>query len=885
MDVIGLTTLVLAFYLSATAISALAQTPPPKNESGPDSSAPAAERVLVIGSRVPRLDGETAVPVQVIRRDAIDRSGVSTTEELMARVSANSGGQTLAMGLGNSDSPGFSGASLRGLGSAETLVLLNGRRLGNYAFTGTAGPGVDLNAIPLAAIDRVEVLKDGASALYGADAIGGAINFVTRKDYAGSEGSLAYSGTQHGGGERTRATIGSGGGNIDVDAFNAFWVADLQRTERLRAVDRAFASTAYRPELGIDNTSPASYPANIVTRVNGKTVLTNPASPECTPLSVNEGGRGCYFDYAKTLELIPTSMRANLFGHGALRIAQDTDIYAELTGSWGQTRYAASPSPVSQRISRNNIGFDLPPTSPYYPVGLGLAGPLSLAYRTAELGPRTSEVSSTDLRLLAGLRTQTAGWDMDGAVSLNDSRSTERYLSGIVGERKVQQALASGAVNPFGPSSPEGLALLRDAELHGVSRRAQGKTRSADLRATRDLVSLPGGALGLATGVEFRQEELHDEQTSLLDDDVLGGGASAPKHGQRRVRAAYMEVVAPLAKGVELQAAARLDHYSDFGVSANPKIALRLEPAPEWLIRASLGRGFRAPSLPELYTQQTSSVAELQKTPDPVRCPATHLDTDCQPTVETIVGGNPALKPQTSTQANVGLVAMPAVGWQASIDLWSVRVERIIGALGLDTVRADIARYEGRNVFRGPVDPAYPNLPGPLVSIVTLNENLGDWRIDGADLSMATPSLVMPWGRFGARLDGTWVRYARQQIVEGNEVNLIGRIVPRWKQVLTLTGDRGPWSATLSNIFQRGYTDQYPLSDGSLRRVADFSVWDGQLAYSVRGDTEISLGIHNLFDRPPPTSNQSVQFQQGYDPIYADPLGRTLTVKLRSRWK
>ncbi len=851
------------------------------DETGPPE--PPA-RVEIVGTRVPRLDAETALPVQVIRRDAIERSGVQTTEELLARISANVGGQTVAMGLGSADTLGFSGASLRGLGSAETLVLLNGRRLANYAFTSTSGPGVDLNAIPLAAIDRVEVLKDGASALYGSDAIAGVINFVTRQDYGGADASLSYAWPRAGGGERARATFGAGTGTVETDGYNAFVVVDLQKGWHLRAIDRDFASTGYRPDLGITNLSPASFPANIPTRVNGRTVLVNPAAPECTPLTVPQG-RACGFDPSKVIDLVPPSRQANLLGRGTLRVAPETDAYAEVSAAWSQILYNAAPTPVYQRQSAHNTPYNLPPSSPYYPTRLGFSGDLPVAYRTVELGPRQTEVTSTNTRVLVGLNSSRAGWDLDGAVALNDSRSTQRYLDGMVDELMMSQAIATGLVNPFGPSGPEGLALLQGAQIHGIARLARGTTQAADLRASRDLTTLAGGALGFATGIELRHEDLRDETTSLLDHDVVGGGSSPPKHGQRNVQAAFVELVAPFAKGIELQAAARLDHYSDFGTTVNPKLALRVQPAPDWLLRASVGRGFRAPSLPELYTQQSKAITELTDTPDPVRCPVTGLDSDCAPVVTMVSGGNPRLEPQTSVQADLGLVAIPRAGWQASVDLWAIRVKDIIGSLNPEDVLADIPRYEGRNIVRGPVDPAYPNLPGPMIGVVTVNENLGDWRVDGADLSLAMQPLATPYGRFGARLDGTWFHRARQEIFVGNEVDLIGRLVPRWKHALTLTADGGPWKATLSNLFRRGYVDENPLPDGSPRKVADYSVWDGQIAFAVSREIQLSLSVHNLFDRPPPTSNQSVLFQQGYDPIYADPLGRTWTLRLSAAWR
>jgi iron complex outermembrane receptor protein len=485
------------------------------------------------------------------------------------------------------------------------------------------------------------------------------------------------------------------------------------------------------------------------------------------------------------------------------------------------------------------------------------------------------------MRLLVGARSRVAGWDLDGAVALNDSRARNAFVSGYVDGPLVIDAIRSGLVNPFGPSSAEGDALLAAAELHGTSRRARGRTESADVRASREVAALPAGALAVAAGAELRRERLHDEELPIVA-NLAGGGASPPKEGRRQVQAAYAEAVAPLLRGVELQAAARWDHYSDFGGALSPKLALRVQPAKAWLLRASIGRGFRAPSLPELYTQQDRGAGPLN-VPDPLRCPVTGLPSDCDPLVEFVSGGNPGLKPQRSTQANVGLMVEPAASWQASIDLWSIRVRDIIGSLIADDVVNDIARYEGRNVIRGPVDPAFPTLPGPIVGIRTVNENLGDWRVDGADLSVSLRPVPSPIGRVSLRLDGTYVRRARQNIFEGNDVDLIGRLVPRWQHVLTLGLERDDWRASLSQRYRRGYPDERPLPDGSIHRVAPYRVWDGQASLSFTRDLTLTVGVRNLLDSDPPVTNQTALFQVGYDPLYADPLGRTWTIGLAWR--
>jgi iron complex outermembrane receptor protein len=859
----------LALALPLAATVALAQEPEP-----------APERVEIIGSRLPRLNAETAAPVKVIRREEIERSGAVNAEELLDRVTANFGGFREAMGLGDADTPGMSGASLRGFGAGETLVLLNGRRLANYAFTGTGGPGVDLHAIPLAAIERVEVLKDGASALYGSDAVAGVINFVTRSDYAGADATLGARASEAGGGGRRRATLALGRGDASLDGYNVFGVIDVQHQQRLRAVDRPFAATSYRPELGLDNTQPTAWPANILTQDNPRNGLLNPIAPGCTALTVNKED-ACWFDFARLLELLQPSRQANLFGRGTWRLNEDSEAYAELSMAWSRIRFAVAPTPVSRRTTVGGRRVILPESSPYYPTGLGLAGDLELSYRTVPLGPRTSDSTSTNTRLLVGAKSRWAGWDVDGAVAINDSRSKLDYVSGFVPGAAVVDAIASGLVNPFGPSSAEGDALLAASQLQGLARRARGRTHSVDLHGSRELAVWSAGPLALAAGVEARHERLSDEELPIVG-DVAGGGIVAPKRAQRNAQAVYAELVAPLTRALELQAAARWDRYSDFGSALSPKLAVRLQPATTWLVRASVGRGFRAPSLPELFTLQTRDVGTLD-TPDPVRCPVTGLLSDCIPEVEFVNGGNPALQPQRSTQANVGLVVQPAASWQASLDVWSIRLRDIIDALDAGHVIDNLSRYEGRNVIRGPVDPAFPGLPGPLAGIETINENLGDWRVEGADVSLALQPQATPVGRVSLQFDGTYVRRARQSIFEGNVVDLIGRRAPRWQHVLTVALDRGARSATLSQRFRRGYRDTDPLPDGSIHHVAPYRVWDAQLAVAATRNVRLTLGVRNLLDTAPPVTNQTAQFQLGYDPLYADPLGRTWTLDLAWR--
>jgi iron complex outermembrane receptor protein len=849
------------------------------------------ERVEVVGSRVPRIDGETALPVQVIRREEIERSGVASVDELVKLISANFGGTIEATSTAGSQVSGVTTVSLRGLGGPRTLVMLNGRRIDNYAFRGRFGGSVDLHAIPLAAIERVEVLKDGASALYGSDAIGGVVNFVTRREFAGVDAFASYSKTEEGAANSGRGTLTAGTGRLESDGFNAFGLLDVRKAERLRGSDRPYSQMPTRPELGVLDNDPRNWPSNIRVPIpsGGVNIITPALGSDCNALSYwFQFGpqKACRFNYAATEDLLPSSRQVGFFGTGTLRLSGDTNLYTEVLASQSLIRHEDPPTPVSTSSSQHATPFVLPPSSPYYPTDLALPGNWSLAYRTVPLGPETTEVDSRSLRLLVGIRSRQWGWDLDGAVLSNRSWARETYVSGMVDAGKLSAAFATGLLNPFGPSGPEGDALLAGSELRGLSRESTGLTQSIDVRGVRQLGELPGGTLGLALGIEARRETVNDMQMPISL-DVLDDIPASPKAGSRHVQAAYAEIVAPVLKGLELQAAARVDHYSDFGTAFSPKAAIRFEPKSGVLLRGSIDRGFRAPSLNELYAQQVHSAFEFFINPalagDPVRCPVTHLASDCNPTVDIVTGGNPALQPQRSTQVNLGIVVSPAPGWLGSLDLWRIHIDSNINNINPNTILANLTAYDnGRDVKRGPVDPAFPNLPGPIVAIEGMNQNLGAWRVGGADVSLQTPKTTTGIGRIWARVDATYVEYAYQNTSTNNKIDLVGASSPRWQSVASANLDRNFWVATLLYRYRQGYNDAILLPDGTPHHVASYQLWDAHAIFTVRRNVKLLFGVENLLNAPPPVS--TVNDVGYYDASYADPRGRRWTVGLRASW-
>ena len=371
--------------------------------------------------------------------------------------------------------------------------------------------------------------------------------------------------------------------------------------------------------------------------------------------------------------------------------------------------------------------------------------------------------------------------------------------------------MATGLINPFGPSGPEGSALLASTAYSGTPQTANGSTSLINAFASREIARLPAGPLALALGAEARRERLaYDWDPSLLSGDPFLGSEPRPISGHRNVYALFAELNVPIMRGLDAQLAVRYDHYSDFGTTTNPKVALRWQPTPTLLLRGSWGKGFRAPPLYALNEPLSSGLQP--GVTDPIRCPVTGAVDDCKALIQTIAGGNPHLRPETSTQRNVGIVWEPARGLSLGVDYWDIEHKGVISPLDADNVLRYYGTFSAR-VIRGPVDPANPNLPGPIVAIDTSQINLGTTRTSGIDVSFDWTAPRTEHGVFRVGLQGTYVRRWDTQIDGVTYVSLLGDAtfgapIPRWRSALTLDWTRGAWGATLAQIYSSGYTDE-----------------------------------------------------------------------------
>ncbi|MBD8542106.1 TonB-dependent receptor [Oxalobacteraceae sp. CFBP 8761] len=863
---------------------------------------PAVElpRVEVTGSAIRRVQSETALPVQTISRAEIEKTGVTTAAELMGRVSANSNGLTDGASINvGGDQRGFNSANLRGIGTSSTLVLLNGRRMANFASPGDDS-GVDLNNIPAAALERVEVLLDGASALYGTDAIGGVINFITRKDFQGLEANVYVGTTDEGGAGKRTASLSAGKGVLERDGYNVFAVADFQRTNPLSTSQRSFI-----PGLQVEQrlghllssyTSPANIRLTSAQRdhlqeigftLNGKPItnrLINLSIPGCAPpanvyLPDGTGGvDACTYNYMGDTELYPKSEKASVLSRAVIKLGGSHQAYAEVALSRAKTDYTGSSARVAGYIDYSRVpqlaGTGLDQLDDDIP------GELELRMRLNEAGQRTSTLTSEGVRFVVGVTGTVGGWDYDTAYNHSVNTVKDRDTHGYLLYNELLEGIADGRINPFGPSSPEGQALIDSIQVDDVVRRARGTLDAVDVKLSRALMPMAGGDLAVAIGGEARREKNQFTPSALLLSDNINNDA-APEGGRatsdsRDVAAVYGEVLVPFAKQWEAQLSARYDHYENVGGAASPKIGLTYRPSDALLLRGSAGRGFRAPSMTELYRPTVySSTATL---PDPVYCATVENNySDCADNWDTRRYSNDALKPERSRQFSLGAVFAAGKHVSASLDYWNIKRTNLISEIGDDIILGNLAKYG---------DLVYRDEDGLIDYIELRKDNRGAQLARGLDLALTVRGVDTAIGRFGGRLNGTYVLTSKIQNAPGDAlVSNLNRfvtkgVVQRWRHTVSVDWDRGPLSASLQNTFSSGYEDQNTainIDNGSVvaaNRVKDYSLWDLSGAYGVNANLKLRVGIQNLFDTSPPYSNQAYYFLSGYDPSYTDPRGR-----------
>jgi len=855
-------------------------------------------RVDVTGSNIRRVEGEGALPVTVITRDEIERTGAQSVAELLTYISSNNSGGALSVtNVIGTQSNSVSTASLRGLGGQNTLVLLNGKRLTSASGEINGVYGVNLDSIPFSAIERVEVLKDGASAVYGSDAIGGVINFILRQDFRGAEVTV-FGGwpTRGGGGEKYNASGTVGWGDLAKDKFNVFVNAYYQKAEPLDQNRRDFSDSSVNPDEGLLAISGNTFPGHVTTGGIG-----TPSFPDCAPgifdprIDPFLGGPRCVYDPAAApgVNAIPEQDTYSLFASGRWQFNPNWQLYGTAAYTKVDTRYVIQPAPISDQFTWGPNGeflatFLLPPSSPYYPTALaqaaGVAGqPLNIRWRNYPMGLRDTSDENEAWQAVAGLKGTMWNWDFDFDFVYSRNKTNSHPNGGFVRWSEILPLLNSGVVNPFGPQAPDVQAQLDALQFREETFSGESTGYLVEGKATGELFRLPAGSLQAAVGVQAGKQELTQRfHPALQAGDVTGfGGNNLNIDADRDYWAAFAEINIPIVRNLEANLAVRHDDYSDFGSTTNPKVSVRWNPVRQVLLRGSWGTGFVAPTLTQAYGANTVGVSN-PGLEDPLRCPTTQDSSDCVTQFNVLFGGNRNLRPQKSDQWTLGAVFEPLTGVSLSFDWFNLDVEDLFSnGPTPDTIVSNLDLY-GSFVTRGPVQPQFPNIPGPITQIDQRFINIGKVKIRGYDINVKATSPATAIGRFAFNLDGTYYDKYDVQNTDGTFTGVVSNqlgaalsgLTPRYKQYATVTWTRGPWSTTLGNQYQSSYIDVGTDINDEPRRVSTLSIWDLYVSYTGLKNWKFTLGAQNLFDRNPPFTNQQTTFQVGYDPTYYDARAR-----------
>jgi len=857
---------------------------------------PPREKIEVTGSNIKRVEGEGPSAIVIMTREEIDRSGATNAYELLNLVASNNsaGNVSFANTIGALT---FSAntASLRGLGGGRTLILLNGKRLNTFSGEIQGVQGVNLTTIPFSAIERIEVLLDGASAIYGSDAVAGVINFIVRKDYRGAEATVFYGApTRSGGGEQATYKASLGFGDLSRDRYNVFLAAQYDDQASLEQRHRNFSDNSVRLDIGLIGISGTTFPAFVTTGGIG-----NPGFPDCgISTYYPDLGERCFYDPARQVgvQMIPDLTTTNMFAAVNFQLTSNTQAY--LTGNFSkqESHFVIQPVPIADIFGDP---ITLQPDSPFYPTAAAIAAgvngePLNVRWRAVENGNRDTTDTNEQYQIVGGLRGAAWNWDWDASATFNKG-TTEQVLNGGFPLRSlIVPLLNSGRVNMFGPNTQAISDEVRATNYVGPSFSGEATSAYVDAKISGEIFRMPAGAAAMAIGVQAGTEELVQTPAPVLaTGDLSGfGGNVLAVDRDRDTRAIFAELNLPLMRNLEANFAVRHDDYSDFGTTTNPKVGLRYTPNRNVLLRATYGTGFLAPSLYQLWSPNISGVSAPGLS-DPLRCPTTNDTFDCLTQFTLTFGGNPALKPEESKQYSAGIVFEPAGGLSVSADYFDLYLRDVItNGVSQGAILADLDQF-GHLVTRAAPDAAFPNLPGRIINIDQRYVNIGGVKIQGIDTSIQYAAPRTPYGRFRFTLSGTYlIKYDVQQTdgsyagFVSNQLNAAATgISPRWKSYQSITWEHGPWSATLGNTYQSSYTDQATDLDDNERTVSTLSLWDLQATYKGIRNLSMTLGAKNLLDANPPKSNQFNTFQIGFDPSYYDSRSRVVYANLTYKFR
>ncbi|MFS2006954.1 TonB-dependent receptor [Duganella sp. CT11-25] len=894
-----------------------------------EATEPAMQRVEITGSSIKRIAAESSLPVQSFSQKDIKKSGVTTVTDFIQQLPAMQGFSVAADSVGGGGG-GVTTASIHDIGASYTLVLLNGRRIA----PSNSGTVIDLNSIPLSAIERVEVLTDGASALYGADAIAGVVNFILKKGAAPWEINAKYSAPEQQGGRSNSISLSKGFGDLEEDGYSVFVSLSHDEQKQLKASDRDFAKTGMinftDPKTGkalqFLNGSSRAIPANAAVKYNdasgkSQTANLNPyalINGKCAPVNVDAFGDGqCYYDYTSTIEINPESSRDSLFSSGSIKLG-GTGFKAFFDAAYTEAKITAriAPYPADFSLSTDSALYNKY-LSPYLtPEQRAGVTSVAVKYRLYEMGDRGYEYGTKATHLVAGVDGSAYGWDLNSALTWSRNKQEQKYLGGFPLADKFDALLNSGNFDPFAYAQGDMPQAMRDAlnatGFNGLYNTQTVVMKGADARASRPAFELPGGSAMIGVGVDYRvtsfktnQEDVASKAQILFDSPVFDNSYERANGG------AYAELMMPISKKLEVTASGRYDTIGavkdklaghDVGDSASAgtyKVSAKYAAARNLMLRAATGSGFRAASMTEI----AGPLEEFGVTGGTYNCPLTAanglaghpLAKYCESgrgQFEVFQGGNPDLKPEKSRQWSIGAVWEPTSTTSVALDLWNVEIRDQVNSVSEGLIFQNPAKYA--NLF---TTKHIASTGLDVLAIKLLPINIGKVENRGVDYDF-TQKIKLLDGRLTNRLAGTYLLRSRyttpgtddQWETSLNQYGSNDKVSFRNIIKASTSWDNARWTHTLTANYRNGYTDKHQNADDCAVTTADaaqacyditlevpsYTTFDLQTAYRPLKNVEITAGAVNLFDRNPPFSLRNTGSHQiGYNPSYSSALGRT----------
>jgi iron complex outermembrane receptor protein len=869
------------------------------------------QKITVTGSRIKRLDFEGPLPVTVIDREAIDTSGDLTVADVVRRTTYNTFGSFRQRS--GSLAQGVNTVNLRGLGDQNTLVLINGRRMaGAPAFSGAVQ---NLSLVPLAAVDRIEILRDGASAIYGTDAIAGVVNIILRKDYEGVHLSANIARPSQSGGDEEAYSIVGG---VTGTKGNVTFALSKQERDIVFDADRSFTAERINA-FGF----PGSYfaylstedPRNPTGRFLSLGTFPDPRCPDelntdpdfpnsrlfsyQTPDGEPLRGQGlCEYNYASAGAREAGNDTKSFFVSANYEIAESASFFAQGTFSYNESFGQYAPAPVvwfpwSRDAPNNPTNPDNPTNADGLPYpgqqisvdtddddvpDLTVTGPFDLefAYRNVPGGPRDMHYDDTLLHYVAGVE-GAANW-LGGTDWQLAAQYSEQSSNGVVHRVRLDSAVnsvvANGELDVFG---------VTDSSLANIEEQAGSISRTltygprfriagADGQLAFDAFQLDPGPVSVAIGFEYRDEDWDE----AIDEQTLTETQSVPLSGARVVQSVFAEGVIPVLDSLEFNLATRYDDYNDFGTTLNSKASLAFRPVDSLLLRASWGQGFQAPALSDLY----ASTAEYRffGVIDTWRCAQTPEDTDgdgranvpmeelprihpCsslegQNSFTAVEGGNRDLDPIESTQWGLGLVWSPLDSLTLGLDYYNIEVDNEVALLSYQLKLDEEFRLREAGESGTRVGDVTRSLGGRLQEVENHLVNVASRDTEGIDLDAHWLLRLGRYGDLSTRL--YWTRVLNFSVSDtsdpGRTVHRDGDVFyPEDRGQLTLNWSLGDFNVTTVGNYISDQEGAPNCGPEDRCRLGVFTTVDLQASWATPWNGQITVGARNIFDEDPPT--------------------------------